>query len=248
MADDGDTTKSGAEHDKSSLPPRHQRWFGWMSISVAAFVMSVSATAINVYYGLQGSEVTIREPRHVLLYRDGQGASSVLAVAVRFDAINTASDYGDVVLDTELAIGSSEGRFALEGAASPSFTVDAEAAAADCGLGQSCVANQGLVVVQRSDEIMDLPGGAAKVFTPFFWLIRDSCNGSEMECEPWSDFETSARRLGSAPEFRLHLRFQQDGERTIICRTKAIDFGYLVDIGWTQLPCVETSVEGAPVL
>lgn len=247
--------RTGAEGDEgpgdaeSEAPEAlRQRLFGWMSISVAAFIMSATATGINIYYAFQGSEIAIQEPDSVLLYRDGEGEAAVLSVAMRIEAVNTAGGYGDVVQETSLSVGNSPARFAQQGQASPTFSANADELAGKCGLGQSCVANEGLVVVQRSDEIMDLAGGSAKAFTPFYWLVNQNCEGSRSDCRRWKNFTAAAPLIsGRAPEFRMHVRLQEDGERTITCVTRQIDFDYLESVGWTQIPCVETRVEGAPL-
>jgi hypothetical protein len=238
-----------ADENEDSAATERRKRFGWMSISVAAFMMSATATGLNIYYALKGSEITVQKPRHVLLYRDGEGENAVLSVAMRLEAINTASDYGDVILDTRLSISDGSAQFAHEGQASPAFTANAEEAAAKCGIGQSCIGTNGLVVVQRSDQIMDLSGGAAKAFTPYFWLIKNSCDQAAADCARWDDFDSASEILASdAPEFRVHINFQKDGDRTIICTTPQVDREYLTEFGWTQLPCLEAQVDGEPWL
>lgn len=228
---------------------RKGRLPGWVSISAAAFLMSATATGINIYYAAQGAEITIQPPTHVLLYRDGEGDNSVLSVAIRFVAINTSSNYGDLILKTATSTGDLSRSFPQEGLAKPVFTGKAEAAAANCSLGQSCVGVNGLMVMQDSEEIMDLPGGSAKSFTPYYWLLAQDCDDGDTECSRWANFNTAKAELAREnPVFQIDVKFQEDGERSIMCETRQIDVDYLSEIGWTQIPCVSSSVEGAPWL
>ena len=41
------------------------------SLSLAAFVMSLGITLINIYYAMRGSEIAVDQPRQIILYRDG---------------------------------------------------------------------------------------------------------------------------------------------------------------------------------
>lgn len=242
MADGKDSTNS---ETADGLAKHKRPLTGWISISLAAFIMSATTTLLNTYFALQGSEISIQKPQHVLLYRDGVGENAVLSVAMRLEAINTASSYGDVVLDTHLSVGQGRESFAQEGQASPAFTTNAQVAAQRCPLDQSCVIADGLIVVQRNDQIMDLPGGAAKALTPYFWLVEQSCSGAQNDCARWRDFTSASQGLQQWPiTFRVKINFRKDGERTIVCVTPPLDGEYLADIGWTQLPCTEARVEG----
>lgn len=212
--------------------------FGWLSVSLSAFIMSFSATMINVYYALRGAEIVVQPPRHVLLYRDGTGESAVLSVAIRLELINTAKDYGDVLLDTRFIPYPGGPEFIQEGIAQPTFTPDAAEEVKKCTLGSSCIGLDGLLVIQRSDVIMDMPGGSAKALTPYYWLVPYGCQGPSAKCAAFGNFDQAVAKIGSGPlDMRIRLRFQGDGEREIICRGAKIDAAYLTEIGWTQVAC-----------
>ena len=60
------------------------------SLSLAAFVMSLTIAAINAAYALRGAEIAVDPPAQLILYRDGSGEQSVLTAAVRLSMINVA--------------------------------------------------------------------------------------------------------------------------------------------------------------
>ncbi len=222
-----------------------RRRFAWVTLSLSAFIMSLTATLINVFYAVQGSEITIQPPRQILLYRDGEGENSVLSAAIRLELINTAKDYGDVLLGARLAPSPEGPEFLQEGLAQPAFTAKAEEEAANCELGASCTGLNGLVVIQRSDIIMDMPAGSARALTPYFWLVQHSCEGAAQKCRAFSDFDRAVAELARKPlDIRLRVKFQNDGEREITCRGAKIDAEYLREIGWTQVACTEAKVTG----
>lgn len=222
-----------------------KRRFAWVTLSLSAFIMSLTATLINVFYAVQGSEITIQAPRQILLYRDGEGENSVLSVAMRLELINTAKDYGDVLLGANFLPRRDGPQFLQEGLAQPVFTIKADEEAANCELGASCTALPGMLVIQRGDFIMDMPAGSARALTPYFWLVQHSCEGAGKACKTYADFDDAVAELAKGPlDMRLRVRFQNDGEREIICRGAKIDADYLKDIGWTQVACTESKVTG----
>jgi hypothetical protein len=237
------STQGEPDNDPGSGAPERKRRFAWLSISLSAFIMSFTTAMINVYYALRSSEVVVQPPRHVLLYRDGEGEQAVLSAAVRLELINTAKDYGDVLLETRLVPFPGEPAFVQEGVAQPAFTPDSAKAVSDCALGSSCVGLDGLVVIQRSDVIMDMPGGSAKALTPYFWIVPYGCEGDQAKCAAYGNFDQAVSRLAAKPiNLQIKLRFQNDGERDIICRGGKLDAEYLRDVGWTQLACEEAAV------
>jgi len=236
---------AGNTPPEASEGTERKRRFAWVTLSLSAFLMSLTATLINVFYSVQGSEIAVQVPRQVLLYRDGTGENSVLSVAIRLELINTAKDYGDVLLGATLAPRPDGPQFLQEGLAQPVFVADAEAEAGNCELGASCTPLPGLLVIQRSDSIMDMPAGSARALTPYFWLVQHSCEGPARACETYSDFDRVVSELAKAPlAMRLRVKFQNDGEREIVCQGPKIDADYLKEIGWTQVTCTEGKVTG----
>jgi hypothetical protein len=236
-AQDGDGTEA----------PKKRR-FAFMSISLSAFIMSATATLISAFYGLQGAEIVVQPAKQVLLYRDGEGPNSVLAIAMRTDLINASSGYGDILLDAQLKPGRSGPTFGYEGMVTPVFTAASEEAAKGCELGASCLALPGMLMVHKNDQVTDLPSGSARALMPYFWLSKSSCSGGSA-CDRFANFDEAVKVLAAGPaEIRMILRFHGDGEREILCRGGKIDAAYLSEVGWTQIPCTMSKVSGAPLL
>lgn len=208
------------------------------SLSLAAFVMSLGITLINVYYAMRGSEIAVDQPRQIILYRDGDGAASVLTAAVRVDAINVADGYGDVLKDASLSFDSGRASFDYQGTIKTVFVGESKAASPPCELGLRCLTLPGLFVVERSDEILDVPSGAARAYQLTFPAVQWNCRGADPRCSAFGSFADSARLLdGRDLSVRVKLRFHSDGARTLECRAARFDAAYLAKVGWVSIPC-----------
>lgn len=219
--------------------------FRWITLSLSAFMMSLTATLINVFYAVQGAEIVVQPPKQVLLYRDGEGENSVLSAAMRLELINTSSSYGDVLLGMTIAPTADGPSFGQEGLAQLAAAPDGRTRAENCELGAHCTGHDGLLVIQRNDSIMDMPAGSARALTPYFWLVGSTCEGSKETCTAYANFDRAVDVLSRKPlEMRVRLKLQNDGEREIVCGAGPLDAAYLRDIGWTQLACTQATVSG----
>lgn len=205
------------------------------SLSLAAFVMSLTIAAINAAYALRGAEIAVDPPAQLILYRDGSGEQSVLTAAVRLSMINVADGYGDVVKDARIAIGRGGPSFAYQGTLNTVFVAEGDMRAKECELGMRCLELPGLRVVERFDEILDMPSGAARAFTLSFPAVGWNCDGAG--CGAYGSFGAAVRQVASAREARIELRFHSDGNRQLECRLADIDTGYLAKVGWVSVPC-----------
>jgi hypothetical protein len=206
------------------------------SLSLAAFVMSLSITLINVYYAMRGAEIAVDPPAQIILYRDGVGDASVLTAALRIDMINVADGYGDVLKTASLSLDGRASEFGYEGSVRTVFA-GAGQKAADCELGLRCLQLDGLYVIERTDEILDMPSGAARAFTLSFPLVSWNCAG-KADCGRFNSFPKSVAVLPAGGlSATLRLRFHSDGERKLTCRTGPLNRDYLVKVGWVSLPC-----------
>ena len=240
---------SAAEETPPFAKRERRRWQSFFNISVAAFMMSLTMTLISAFYAARGSELAVQAPEQLLLYRDGEGADSILTAALRTDLINLADGYGDVLTDASVQIGKTGPAFAYQATANPVFTTDAEAAAKKCDLGARCLGLPGLLVIERSDEILDIPSGEAKVVSMAFPAVGWNCTGADEACARFATFDDAVAALAGGPiEVRLRLDFHADGEREILCRTGKPDAAYLRQIGWVSLSCEESQVSGEPLL
>lgn len=208
------------------------------SLSLAAFLMSLSITLINIYYSMRGAEIAVDAPAQIILYRDGTADASVLTAAVRFDMINVSDGYGDVLKTASLSIDGGRSRFEYEGSLRTVFASAGQKAAA-CELGLRCLQLNGLYVIERTDEILDMPGGAARAFNLSFPLVSWNCEGQgRTACDGFGSFPKSLSMLPSKGlSATLRLRFHSDGERTLICMTGPLNREYLEKVGWISAPC-----------
>lgn len=221
--------------------------FPQISLALSAFIMSLVVTLIGAYYALQGPEIVVRPPEQVVLYRDGDKDAAILGIALRLDMINGASDYGDVMLDGELTPGAGQAVFAFQSVLKPIFTASAPEAARSCDLGSRCIGHPGLLLIEQPDALVDVPGGAAKAMHLSFPMAEWNCTGQR--CRAFGTFDQAVAALAGQPlRLKLNLKFNSDGERTIICGGSAIDANYLKQVGWVSIACKDSSVSGEPFL
>lgn len=212
-----------------------------MNISVAAFIMSLAATVTTLYYALRGSEIAVQPPQQVLLYRDGTDAGAVLTIGLRVDAINLADGYGDVLTEAKVELPQLGTRHPHQGMITTVFA-DRRKGEVECDLAARCLNLNGLSVVERSDQLLDFPAGAAKPINLSYPVTGWNCDGTKAGCESLGDFAAVARRLNGRPlELKITLKFQSDGTKTLRCRTGSVDAAYLAKIGWVSLSCVSAA-------
>lgn len=209
------------------------------SLSLAAFVMSLTIAAINAAYAMRGAEIAVDPPAQLILYRDGAGDQSVLTAAVRLAMINVADGYGDVVKDARIAVGRGGPSFAYQGTLNTVFVAEGDMRAKECELGMRCLELPGLRIVERFDEILDLPSGAARAFTLSFPAVGWNCEGKG--CSAYGSFQSALGTVASAREARIALKFHSDGDRRLDCRFRRIDADYLAKVGWVSVPCEDAA-------
>ena len=197
--------------------------------------MSLSITLINVYYSIRGSEIAVDPPAQLILYRDGTGDASVLTAAVRFDMINVSDGYGDVLKNARLSFDGRRTAFDYQGTVKTVFANPASPPA--CELGLRCLQLPGLYVIERSDEILDMPSGAARAFHLSFPIISWNCVGAAKACEAFATFDRSLKALPGKRVATFDLRFHSDGGRTLRCNAARADLAYLQKVGWVSVPC-----------
>lgn len=216
-----------------------------LSLSLSAFIMSLTITLISAFYAIQGAEILVRAPEQVILYRDGTGDDSILSFAVRIDMINSASDYGDVMLEAELTPSAGAPSFKYQATVNPVFTSSAFESAKNCALGSRCIGLQGLLLVEQSDQLADLPGGSARALTFSFPVTEWNCSGSRSACNRYGTFDKAVSAVTAAKlNIKIILHFHSDGDRQISCRGSNIDAGYLRQVGWISLSCDQSKVTG----
>ena len=126
------------------------------TLAQSGFLLSAVLALINVFYAIQGSTIVVQPSEQVILYRDGDGDKAVLSMAVRLAMINTTTAAGDVLMKARLTALKGGPSFAYAATVKPVFTRDT-AAAVQCELGARCIVLPGLIAIEHSDEIIDLP-------------------------------------------------------------------------------------------
>lgn len=208
------------------------------SLALAAFLMSLAVTLINVYYAMRGSDLSVDPPAQLILYRDGEGDAAVLTVAARLEMINGSDGYGDVLKDATLSFDDQGSSFEYQGTVRTVLAGNDADAKPSCELGLRCLQLPGLHIVERSDEILETPGGTARVFTLSFPLVAWNCAGDSKRCERFGNFAAAARALPREQlTSTLRLRFHSDGARRLTCVTKRLELDYLLKVGWISIPC-----------
>jgi hypothetical protein len=220
-----------------------------ITLSLAAFIMSMTITIINAYSSLRGSDIVVVPPKQVILYRDGNGINSVLSFATRFDMINASADHGDVLLEASLRVGTKGPVFAHSAAVKPVFTGRSKEAAGNCALDMRCIALTGLLIVEQPDAMIDLGGGAARTISLSFPAAAWNCKGTAEQCARYGSFEKAITAIGAQPlDLNFIINFNSDGHRRIICRGKTPNADYLGKFGWISLACDQRSISGGPLI
>lgn len=229
-----------------------QRRGHWLSvpqenvIAFGALILSLVVALINVYYAVRGPEVVVQPADQIILYRDGEGDAAVLGIAVPVMMINAASsEHGDVMVEATLKPGPDGDAYRYQTLILPIFTEDAPAAREKCEVGTRCIVFGDLVLVERTDEIIDVPGGSAKSRYLSFQLTPPYCEGPRSVCDRYPDFRAAVARLNGKPlTLVVQLDFHSDGRRILTCPVAKLDLTYLLQEGWTALACKGGTVTG----
>ncbi len=215
-------------------------------IALGALILSLVVALINVYYAVRGPEVVVQPADQIILYRDGEGDDAILGIAVPVMMINAASaEHGDVMVEATLKPGSDGDAYRYQTLILPIFTQDAPAAREKCEVGTRCIVFSDLVLVERTDEIIDVPGGSAKSRYLSFQLTPPACDGPRPLCDRYPDFKAAVARLNGRPlTLVVQLDFHSDGRRVLTCEVPKLDLSYLKQEGWTALACKDPTVTG----
>ena len=244
--------ESTAAHEATEARSRHkeQWWKRYRpSLAVSAFVMSLTVTLINAYYSVRGSDIVVLPPEQVLLYRDGEGANAVLAIAMQLNMINSASgDYGDVMVDASIQPTAGGPEFRYSSLVRPIFA-DTRATSDQCAFGSRCVSLPGLFLIESPDDLVALPGGGAKAVFLSFPATAWNCSGTRAQCDAFGTFDHALAAMGKKPlNAKVTVRFHSDGHRDIKCGGGPLNGDYLAKAGWLAAPCTRTKITGAPLI
>ena len=250
MLDEIATFMADDDNDKLLSVKERERWYKQITIGAAGFFLAVSLAAINALSATRGAVIVVQPPQQVTLYRDGEGDKAVLTLAVRLAMINSAdSSNGDVLMDARLSPVAGGPVFGYGGTVKPVFTDNPDVD--KCDVGARCVALKGLLAIEQTDEIIDIPGGTVRgpyLYYPVAgWNCIEAKRKASATCSQFTDFETTVNTLAAKPlSVRIDIDLFQDGARQIYCTAPAINAAYLKEKGWTTMSCESAKVTGAP--
>lgn len=222
-------------------------WYTRISVDAATFVLALALALINAFYAFRGPVMVVQPPQQVVLYRDGEGENAVLTLAMRLAMINaTDASNGDVVMQARITPTRGAPSFGFAATVKPVFTNDKDAAS-KCDIGARCIALEGLLAIEREDEILDIPGGSVRAAYLAYPIVDWNCEGDKQACAEYVDFNGVVEKLArSASDFSVKVTFYGDGERTLTCKGRGIDAAYLESRGWMTVSCDKAEVTGAP--
>lgn len=250
MIDEVATFMADDDNDKLLSRKERERWYKQITIGAAGFFLAVSLAAINAVSATRGAVIVVQPPSQLFMYRDGQGDKAVLTLAMRLAMINAAdSSNGDVLMAARVMPVSGGPVFTYAGTMKPVFTEKPDID--KCDVGARCIAAQGLLAIEQTDEIVDIPGGSVRGPYLYYPIAEWNCEMPKRKpsvaCGQFANFDTTVNTLAAKPmTVRVDIDLFQDGSRQIICKTTAINVVYLRSRGWTALNCENPKVTGAP--
>lgn len=238
-----------ADDDPPGSPEQLEReaWYRRITVGAAGFFLAVMLAVINAFYSLRGPVIVLQPPEQIVLYRDGDGDGAVLTFAMRLAMINaTDSQHGDVLMGASISPVKDGPKFEFASTVQPVFTSNPKAGE-ECEIGTRCIVLNGLLAIERGDEIIDIPGGAVKAPYLAYPIASWNCEGEAKQCDAFSDFDSAVDMIAKGPShFTVNVRYYSDGERNVTCQGRAVDAAYIRTRGWMTISCKEAKVEGEP--
>jgi hypothetical protein len=222
-------------------------WYTTISVDAATFILAFGLALASAFTAFRGPVMVVQPAQQVVLYRDGEGENAVLTMAMRLAMINaTDASNGDVVMQARITPTGGGPSFGFAATVKPVFTNDKDAAS-KCDIGARCIALDGLLAIEREDEILDIPGGSVRAAYLAYPIVDWNCEGNKQACAEYVDFNGVVDKLArSASDFSVKVTFYGDGERTMTCKGRAIDAAYLKSRGWMTVSCDKAAVTGEP--
>lgn len=212
----------------------------WL-IAVAAFLLSLVVAIVSFGNVIVGPQIDVLPPESVFLYREGNGNSSVVSIAIRLRMINRAASYNDVVIASSLFLSGESVRFDNSSRVSLIFTENRDSRSV-CAPGARCIARRGMAITELQDDMVVIPAGGA---SGHFFSYRLVCGGGR-DCQRYRDVGTTLRTLRNKElDLIILIQLNQDGARIVRCRAGPIDAKDFPSRGWQGLRCNRSTVSGA---
>ncbi|HYI64118.1 MAG TPA: hypothetical protein VEW71_04460 [Allosphingosinicella sp.] len=207
----------------------------------AAFLLSLVIAFVGFGNAILGSQIDILPPDRIYLYREGEGKSSVVSLAVRLRMVNRSLNYNDVITRSTLYVCCQIAAFENTGIVRLVFSDNRDSTAL-CVAGTRCIARSNLAITDLPEDMIQIPAGSASSHVYSFRLI---CAAPGRDCSRYGVSQQTIRWLGDGPlDIVIALRLNQDGERLVRCRTRRIDSDDFQRRGWQGLRCDQSSVHG----
>ncbi len=208
-------------------------------ISLVSLLLSAVAALAALYAYIQDSNVEVRPPQTLYLYRDGRADSGILKAALNVTMINTAdTKYGDALIDARIQLGNSPSEWGEEATANISISSEVPAAAPSCAVGRRCVANGAFLSEEEDYKPISLGGGKIETVTLVFPVTISHCRGDAETCADTGLFEAEVtKQVSNSMTVTLTLDFLRDSTKVVTCKVVDADIKYLISRGFMSRTC-----------
>lgn len=211
-------------------------------IAGGALILSLTTAGAQLYLAMRGPVIDTLPIDRVMLYQDANRYGAVLTLAARTTMINTAApDYGDILEKAELTLKPVSGgavSFPFDTTIKAHLVDDPAKAAEKCEVDSRCIALEGLVIDDRNERLVDLPGGKARMDFLAFSLKSHPCTGDAADCARFRDFDGAVNALAGQPlTLSLSLKFHNAKARTLQCKTRPVNAEALRSSHWLSFSC-----------
>lgn len=211
-------------------------------IAGAALILSLTTAGAQLYLAMRGPVIDALPIDRVMLYQDANKYGAVLVLAARTTLINTASpDYGDIVEKAEMTVRPQTGgpvTFPFDTVIKAHLVDNSAQAAAKCEVDARCIPLEGLVIDDRNERLVDLPGGKARMDFLTFAMKSRPCKGAAADCARFKDFDSAVNTLNGQPlSLSLSLKFHSAKAATLACKTRPVSGDTLRTTRWLSFSC-----------
>jgi hypothetical protein len=205
-------------------------------VAAGAFILALTTSLSQVYLAVRGPVISMLPIDSLVLYTD----SGVVQAALHVTMTNSASaDYGDLVEKADLTLMAPSGRwvtFPLDSTAQIHLVDDSQKVVDRCDPTLRCLPFDGMVVVDRNDKLLALPGGATRADYLTFDLW--TCKGAVADCTYFRSLNTPAMLDRRALNARITFVFHRARDQTLSCKTRPVDATRLQKIRWLSFSCL----------
>ena len=206
-------------------------------IAAGAFILALTTALTQLYFAVRGPVISMLPIDTLVLYND----RGVLEAGLHTTMTNSAAaDYGDLIEKADLSIAAPSGRrvsFPLDSTAQIHLVDDSQKVVDRCDPTLRCLSFDGLVVVDRNDKLLALPGGGTRADYLTFDLWN--CKGAAVDCAWFRGFDKAAAALDRRSlDARIDFVFHRARDQSLACKTRAVDGARLLKVRWLSFSCL----------